>query len=140
MVQRLKWFKNIEEKKNCNFIKFDIKEFYASITGKILDKALLFAKQHHDIFNDNIRLVKHYRNSLLFSNNEVWKKKHTESCFDVTMASFDGVEICGLVGIYILCFLAKLINKNDCDLYRDGGLLILRNVNGQQTDQMRKIL
>ena len=140
MVQGLKWFKNIEEKKNCNLIKFDIKEFYASITGKILDKALLFAKQHHDIFNDNIRLVKHYRNSLLFSNNEVWKKKHTESCFDVTMASFDGVEICELVGIYILCFLAKLINKNDCDLDRDGGLLILRNLNGQQTDQMRKIL
>ena len=134
MVQRLKWFKNIEEKKNCNFIKFDIKEFYASITGKILDKALLFAKQHHDIFNDNIRLVKHYRNSLLFSNNEVWKKKHTESCFDVTMGRFDGAEVCGLVGIYILCFLAKLINK----IYRDDELLILRNVNGQQIDRMRK--
>ena len=43
---------------------------------------------------------------------------------------FDGAEVCGLVGIYILCFLAKLINKNDCHLYRDEGLLILRNVNG----------
>ena len=35
-------------------------------------------------------------------------------------------------------FLAKLINKNDCGLYRDEGLLILRNINGQQIDQMRK--
>ena len=35
-------------------------------------------------------------------------------------------------------FLAKLINKNDCGLYRDDGLLILRNVNGQQIDRMRK--
>ena len=65
-------------------------------------------------------------------------KKHTESCFDVTMGSFDGAEVCELVGIFILYFLAKLINKNDCGLYMDDGLLILRNVNGQQTDQIRK--
>ena len=65
-------------------------------------------------------------------------KKYTESCFDVTMGSFDGAEVCELVGIFILCFLAKLINKNDCGLYTDDGLLILRNVNGQQTDQIRK--
>ena len=54
------------------------------------------------------------------------------------MGRFDGVEVCELVGIYILCFLAKLINKNDCCLYRDDGLLKLRNVNGQQIDRMRK--
>ena len=54
------------------------------------------------------------------------------------MGSFDGAEECELVGIYILCFLAKLINKNDCGLYSDGRLLILRNVNGQQIDRMRK--
>ena len=35
-------------------------------------------------------------------------------------------------------FLAKLINKKYCGLYRDDGLLILRNVNGQQSDRMRK--
>ena len=78
--------------------------------------------------------------SLLFSNNEAWKKKQTESCFDVTMGSFDGAEVCELVGIYILCFLAKLIDKKDCGLYRDDELSILRNVNGQQIDRMQKIL
>ena len=50
----------------------------------------------------------------------------------------DGAEVCELVGIYILCSLAKLINKEDCGLYRDDGLLILRNVNGQQIDRMCK--
>ena len=130
----IEWFRNIENKKNCNFIKFDIREYYPSITETILDKALLFAKQHHDIPNDNTRLIKHCRKSLLFSNNEAWKKKQTESCFDVTMGSFDGAEVCELVGIYILCSLAKLINKEDCGLYRDDGLLILQNVNGQQID------
>ena len=54
------------------------------------------------------------------------------------MGSFDGVEVSGLLGIYILCFLAKLINKKHCGLNRDEGLLMLRNVNGQQIDLMRK--
>ena len=40
----IEWFWNIEDKKNCTFIKFDIREFYPSITETILDKALLFAK------------------------------------------------------------------------------------------------
>ena len=127
----IEWFKNIEDKKNCTFIKFDIRESYPSITETILNKTSLFAKQHHNISNDNTRLTKHCGKSLLFSNNEAWKKKQTESCFDVTMGSFDGAEVCELVGIYILCFLAKLIKKRDCDLYRDDALLILRNVNGQ---------
>ena len=35
-------------------------------------------------------------------------------------------------------FLAKLINKKDCGLFRDDGLLILRNVNDQQVDRMYK--
>ena len=54
------------------------------------------------------------------------------------MGSFIGEEVCEIVGTYILGFLAKLINKKDCDLYRDDGLLILTNVNGQQIDRMRK--
>ena len=54
------------------------------------------------------------------------------------MGSFDGAEVCELVGIYILCSLAKLINKEDCGFYKDDELLILRNVNGQQLDRMCK--
>ena len=129
---------HIEDKKSFTFIKFDIREFYPSITETILDKALLFAKQHHDIANDNKRLIKYCRKFLLFSNNEAWKKKQTESCFRVTIGSFDGAEVCKLVGIYTWCFLAKLIDKNDCGLYRNARLLTLRNVNGQEIDQMRK--
>ena len=60
----IEWFRKIEDKKNCTFIKFDIREFYPSITETILDKALLFVKHHHDIFNDNIRLIKHCRKAL----------------------------------------------------------------------------
>ena len=76
--------------------------------------------------------------SPLFSKNEAWKKKQAKSWFDVTMGRFDGAEVCEFVGIYTLCFWAKLINKKDCGLCRDDGLLILRNVNGQQIDRIYK--
>ena len=32
--------------------------------------------------------------------NKTWKKKSTESCFDVTMGSFHGAEIYELMGLY----------------------------------------
>ena len=49
------------------------------------------------------------------------------------MSSHNEVEICELAGIYIyiLTRLGTIIKKNDCGLYRNDGLLILRNVNGQ---------
>ena len=54
------------------------------------------------------------------------------------MGSYDGVEICELVGIYILSRLSNIIDKNNYGLYRDDGLLVLRNVNGQKIDGIRK--
>ena len=54
------------------------------------------------------------------------------------MGSFDGAEICELIGIYIQSILAKIISKNDMGLYRDDGLIVLKNKNGQQTDRTRE--
>ena len=50
----------------------------------------------------------------------------------------DGEEICEFFGIYILSHLSTIIDKNNCGLYRDSGLLVLRNVNGQQRDRVGK--
>ena len=38
------------------------------------------------------------------------------------MGSYDGAEVCELVGIYLLSLLAKYIDKNDSGSYRDDGL------------------
>ena len=54
------------------------------------------------------------------------------------MGSYDGAEICELVGIYILTHLATAIKKSDCRLYRGDGLGIQRNVNWQQINRTRK--
>ena len=79
-----------------------MKEFYPSITEKISEDVITFAKTFISITNLDLRIIKHFRRSLLFSKEEIWKKKSTTSCFDATMGSYDGAEICELVGVYIL--------------------------------------
>ena len=60
--------------------------------------------------------------------------------FDVTMGSFDGAEICELVGLYILDELSLLFGKDYVGLYRDDGLLLLKSNSGRIADLTRKKL
>ena len=69
-----------------------------------------------------MQLIMHARQSLLFTNDSAWIKKSKDPSFDVTMGSFDGVEICELVGLYILNLLARKFGKDNIGLYRDDGL------------------
>ena len=61
----------------------------------------------------------------------------TDSCFDVTMSSFDGAEICELVGLSIQSKPEKILPKSNFGLYLEDGLALLRNLNGQETDKVR---
>ena len=88
--------------------------------------------------DDILRTIKHCRKSLLFFNDEAWKKKVSNDCFDVTMGSLDGAEVCELVGLYILDSLSQKLIKNDIGLYRDDGLIVLRGKNGHELDKTRK--
>ena len=103
------WFNAIENKSKCFFIQLHIVEFYPSISENIIDTAINFAKQYTDISDKNLRIIKHCRKSLLYNNYEPWKRKGIDSCFDVTMGSYDGAEVCKLVGIYLLSLLTNII-------------------------------
>ena len=54
--------------------------------------------------------------------------KKDNSSFDVTMGSFDGAEICKIVGLYLL----------DIGLYRDDGLAAINSCSGPILDRTRK--
>ena len=133
----INWFNAVENKFQCFFIQLDIVKFYPSISETILDTAINLAKQYTDIFDENLRIIKHCRKSLLYNNHELWKKKDTDSCFDVAIGSYDGAEVCGLVGIYLLSLLANIIDKNNSGLYRNDGLIFLCNVNEQKMDRVK---
>ena len=102
--------------------------------------AIEFAKRKVNISREDLRIITHCRKSLLFNAEVAWKKKDSANCFDVTMGSFDGAEVCELVGLYILSLLNNKYNYKDTGLYRDDGLIILRNLIGQQTDKARKTI
>ena len=118
----------------------DIAEFYPSISEEISGNAILFPQQYIDIPEKDLRITKHCRKSLLYNNNEHWEKKNTESCFYITMDSFDGAQIRELVGIHILSLLQNELDKRSTGLYRDDGLVLLRNTSKQKTDRIRKDL
>ena len=65
-------------------------------------------------------------------------KKDGDFYFDVTMGSYDGAEICELVGLYILHVLGEKCVKDKIGLYRDDGLACLGNINGSQAERIRK--
>ena len=85
-----------------------------------------FASEYDEITAKERHIIIQAKNSLLFSENEVWCKKDTNSNFDVTMGSFDGAETCELVGAYLLSQLPTAYRK-DIGLYRDDGLSAFNN-------------
>ena len=54
------------------------------------------------------------------------------------MGSYDGAEICELVGLYILSFLGKVYGIQNVGFYRDDGLACLCNISGPASDKTRK--
>ena len=49
------------------------------------------------------------------------------------MDSYDGAELCELIGIYIQCLLENTLEKDLMGLYQDDGLIIEQLTNGQNT-------
>ena len=60
------------------------------------------------------------------------------SLFDVTMESFDGAEICEIVGLYLLDKLSNLSGKENVGLYRDDSLAAINSCSGLVLDRTRK--
>lgn len=78
----INWFNATNNKSQCCFI-----QFYASITYGILDTAIIFARPHTDTSNKNMRIIKDYPKSLLYKNQELWRKKNSDSCFDMAIGT-----------------------------------------------------
>ena len=116
----IEWFKAIKNK--SSFIKFDIVEFYPSISKELLPKAIEYAQSVRTIEEKVIKTICHARKSLLFDKNNLWVKIDNSE-FDVTMGSYDGSELCELVG-----------------LYSDDGWSCIENLSGPDSEKIKKKL
>ena len=134
----LNWFNSIENKSSKCFVNFDIVEFYPSITKAHLLSALSFAGDFIDITDNDTHIIMHSCKSLLFNNENVWRKKASPDLFDVTMGSFHGAEVCDLMGLYILSKLTPVIGN--CGLYRDDGLAAVDMASGFKYERLRRTI
>ena len=148
----ISWFKNLRTTARSSFIQCDICEYYPSITPELLRKAIIWARKHCDISADDERVIFQARKSFLFYKGQPWVKTKNED-FDVTMGSYDGAEVCDLVGLYLLSQLQHLnvnvgafrddwlmhgtlpprqlegVKKELCRVFKDNGLRITIEAN-----------
>ena len=54
------------------------------------------------------------------------------------MGSFDGAEICELVGTFMLSEITKVVKKTDIGLYRDDGLGLMRRIGKPEIERRKK--
>ena len=74
----------------------------------------------------------------MYHENNAWKKKNSDNCFDVSMCNYDRAEVCKLVGTLVLLTLAHSIPKENCGLYKDNSVILMRNEKGQKRTESEK--
>ena len=126
----ISWFSNIKEKSRKSFISFDIVDFYRPISESLLDQAIERAKQNSKISDQDIKLIKHARKLLLHNDGIAWRKRNSDSTFDVTMGSYDGAEVCKLIGLFVLDKMKDRFGY-DIGLYRNDRLATLNTRSGR---------
>ena len=80
----------------------------------------------------------HSEKSLLVNNTDIWIMENGDPDFDLIIGSFDGAELCKLVGLHILHFLGEKCEKYRIGFFRDHGLACFGYTSGPQGDRIRK--
>ena len=65
-------------------------------------------------------------------------KKFGSEDFDVPIGCFDGAEVSELVGSFILTKFYDVLQRENVELYRDGGLAIVKQMPGPELERKRK--
>ena len=61
-------------------------------------------------------------------------KRSENEDFDVPMGSYDGTEVCELVGAFRLNNLSHVTDKSNTGLYRDNGLDVFKSHSDPETE------
>ena len=140
--QVLNWFTGLE-KQTYSFFKFDVVDFYPSISEELVIKSLKFAGIYTSVPTEDLSLIKNACKSVLYEQGNLWQKKranNTSSLFDVAQGSFMGAELCELVGFFLLDWLKNIFGLERVGLYRDDGLAVLPNSSGFKVERLKKHL
>ena len=141
----IKWYKNLEIHK-YKLMKFDIENFYPSITERLLKDALNFANKTTKITQQEKNIIFNAAKSVLYNQEEVWIKRKNDNndenkLFDITMGGKHGAEVCELIGLYILQGLKNILPNFIIGLYRDDGLIAVdKKLSNVEIEKIKKKL
>ena len=138
----IEWYKTLEKHK-YKLMKFDIENFYPSITESLLKDALNFANKTTQIKTQDKKIILNASKSVLYNQEEVWIKrknnKDENQLFDITMGGKHGAEICELIGLYILQGLKNILPNLTIGLYRDDGLIAIeKKLSNVEIEKIKK--
>ena len=97
-----------------------------------------FARENVDIIDTDISIIMQVRKTLLFHEGIPWVTRSDNEDFGVPMGSYDGAEVCELVGAFLPNNLSPFIDKSNVDPYRDDGLGVFKSHSGPETERKRK--
>ena len=109
----------------------------------MLNRAINFARTKCDISDHEIDIILHCRKIFLFNNGNPWIKKGEKENFDVPMGSYDGAELCELVGLYLLHLMTTgknpVYNEVNVGLYCDDCLAVINSSARTIETKVRKL-
>ena len=108
-------------------------KFYPSISEETSNKAINFAENHTSISQENIRIINTAKSPCYFTIMSHGRDKSTTAPLTSQWA-----KLSEFIGIYIQPLLESSLEKDQMGLYRNGGFIILRNINNQQKHKIRK--
>ena len=94
------------------------------------------AESHIGISKEDKCIINHLRKSLPFNKQQA-RIKQESGLFDVTMGAYDKVEVCELVGNFLLYQVLNKYDKKD-SLYQDDGFTVFKNKSGPQAERIKK--
>ena len=97
-----------------------------------------FARENVDIIDTDISIIMQVRKTLLFHEGIPWVTRSDNEDFGVPMGSYDGAEVCELVGAFLPNNLSPFIDKSNVGPYRDDGLGVFKSHSGPETERKRK--
>ena len=106
---------------------FDIKNFYPSISLKLINEASNFEKRLTNISKTDVFIMP-------------CLKKFGNEDFDVPMGCFDGAEVWELLGSFILTMLCSVLQKGNVRLYFDYELAIVKQMQKEKEKRLLKYL
>ena len=122
------------------FYLFQYKKFLPFNKKEHITKAIKFAEEYTKFKKQETNTLMHTCQTIISYDSRIWTKKSNINNFDIAMSSFQGADVCDLIGLYILSEISPLTGPLNIGLYRYDGLAVIKQSSGTSLERIKKSL